>query len=57
MEYKKDCINKGLPKNKILDSTNFLIAVARTLLAAQQDDTSIPHLKRKKDRPSKASLK
>lgn len=56
MEYRKDCMAKAIPKRKILDSMNFRIQVARTLLAAQPDNTPHPpYTPRTRGRPSKAS--
>lgn len=53
MEYRRDSMTKGIPKNKILDSMNFRIQVAKTLLAVQQDKPQQQDTPRQRGRPKK----
>ncbi|XP_061397982.1 piggyBac transposable element-derived protein 2-like, partial [Musca vetustissima] len=51
MEYRRDCLANNIQKNKILDSMNFRIQVARTLVGAQQDYNPTTNTTRGRGRP------
>ncbi|XP_061397938.1 uncharacterized protein LOC133333661, partial [Musca vetustissima] len=53
MEYSRDCLANNIQKNKILDSMNCRIQVARTLVGAQQDYNPTTNTTRRRGRTPK----